>query len=440
MSPFWKKILSNTSWLMSEKVVAMGFNLLVSVMLARSLGPEGFGSLSYLLAITSMVSPLAALGLNAIVTRELINNPQEQNKIISTVTSFRLFGACFGSLICIAIAFWGLGLQREESKWGLIILAIGNVFTCFSVLEFWFQANVAAKIVTKMRLSIVLLFSAFKLLAIIYVLDLTIIISIFAIEIIATGVGFIYIYKTQNNTFSLSYINWNYGFSLLKQSVWLILSGIAAIIYLKIDQIMLEHLANTVEVGTYSVASRLSEVWYFFANAFVISLFPSLLVHKNNQITSRYLESLQKTSDFLFCAGLLLSIIITIIAKPIIVFLFGDEYINSGSILQIHIWAAVFVFMRSLVSKWLIAENLLKYSLVSHGVGAIINILANYHLIPYCGGQGAAIATVISYFSASYLAFWISVSTRPIAIIMSKSILIPFTFGYRYWPINNRVI
>lgn len=440
MTPFLKKILTNTSWLMSEKIIAMSVNLIVSVMLARSLGPDGFGALSYLLAITSMVAPLAALGLNAIVTRELVNNPQDKKKIIATAVSFRFFGACFGSLICIGIAFFGFGLKNEQSQWGLLVLALGNIFTCFSVLEFWFQAKVAAKIVTKMRLAIVLSFSLFKLIAIVYSLDLIVIISIFAVEIIVTGLGFIYIFKAQNNIFSLSHVNWSYGFSLLKQSVWLILSGIAAIIYLKIDQIMLENLATTADVGTYAVASRLSEVWYFFANALVISLFPSLLAYKKNGNISKYLSSLQKISDVLFCAALLLAIIITIIATPVVTFLFGDEYIESGIILQMHIWAAVFVFMRSLVSKWLITEDLLKYSLVSHGVGALINIIINYYLIPHYGGQGAAIATVISYFCASYLAFWISASTRPIAIVMSKSLLIPFTFGYRYWPVNNRVV
>ncbi|MEZ8456001.1 flippase [Vibrio cyclitrophicus] len=437
MHPFVKKSLANTSWLMSEKVLVMAANLAVSVMLARSLGPDGFGSLSYLLAIISMVSPLAALGLNSIVTRELINNPERQNQIIATTVAMRLVGAIAGSAICILIALFGLGLNNLDSQWGLFILAIGNVFTCFSVLEFWFQAKVAARVVTRMRLAIVLVFSVFKLLAVIYSVDFIIVIALFAIETMITGIGFITIFKTEGNILKLKYANWTYGLSLLRQSFWLILSGIAAIIYLKVDQIMLEQLASSAEVGTYAVAARMSEVWYFFADAIVITIFPALLSLKKRGENLKYFNSLQKISDLLFSLAILLAFSVTVAARPAISLLFGDEYKESAVILQWHIWAAVFVFMRSLVSKWLIAEQLLKYSLVSHGIGAIINIIANYYLIPYWGGTGAAVATVLSYFTASYLAFWISSATRPIAIVMTKSILLPFSLGYRYWPINK---
>ena len=51
----------------------------------------------------------------------------------------------------------------------------------------------------------------------------------------------------------------------------------AAVIYLKIGQIMLEQMVRLEAVGIYSVAVRLSEVWYFFAAAVVISVFPALL-------------------------------------------------------------------------------------------------------------------------------------------------------------------
>jgi len=102
-------------------------------------------------------------------------------------------------------------------------------------------------------------------------------------------------------------------------------------------------------------------------------------------------------------------------------------------LLSIHIWAGLFVFMRALVSKWLIAEHLLKFSLLSHGLGALVNIVGNYLLIPSFGGLGAAYATVLSYAIASYVTFWLHPITFPIAKIMTRSLLLPFTLGKRYW-------
>ncbi|MCL1049587.1 flippase [Shewanella abyssi] len=435
MSTLVKNVTRNASWLMSEKVVVMGANLLVNVLLARSMGPEGFGKLSYIIAIVAMFAPLAALGMNAIVTRELINSPDQHDKIIATTLAMRVFGSSSVSLICLTIAICGIGLTNEESRWGLIVLCLASAFSCFSVLEFWFQSKMAAKVVTRMKLAIVLFFSLIKIIAIYSDAEFIVLVSVFAIENVFVGLGFVYIYYKDGFKLVLKSVDFQYGLNLVKRSFWLILSGFAAIIYLKIDQIMLEQLSSTSEVGLYAVAARMSEVWYFFADAIVISLFPSLLLLKQQNNNKKYLVRLQKLSDILLLLGFVLAIFVTIIAKPFIGVVFGSDYLSSALILQIHIWACVFVFMRSMVSKWLIVEDLLRYSLISHGLGAVINVIVNYLLIPTYGGVGAAAATLISYFVASYLAFWFGRKTRIMAIIMSRSLLLPFTFGYRYWSI-----
>ncbi|KTD99321.1 flippase [Pseudoalteromonas sp. H71] len=432
-----KKIISNTSWLIGEKIIVMVANLLVTVVLARALGAEQYGLLNYLLALVALIAPVTALGLNAIVTREIVNKPIDTNKIISTSLFLR-----FGCSLIVLSLFIGLILfsniiQVNEEKLGLILLCLGNIFTCFYVLDFWFQAHVKAKIVTKMKFIIVVSFSVIKVLIALFNPKLVYIVLAFSLEVALIGGGFLFIYirVKKVDTFSFKDIDLTYGRKLLGQSYWLILSGIASIVYLKIDQLMLNHMIDSTAVGTYAVASRLSEVWYFFANALVITLFPALLKIRDN--SKNYLIKLQKICDILFVSALLLAILVTIFGPTFIVLLFGEEYGVSGTILQWHIWAAVFVFMRALASKWLIAESLLKYSLITHGVGAIINVIANYYLIPLYAGEGAAIATIISYFAASFLAFWFSKSTRLIAVVMLKSILLPFTLGKRYWKIGK---
>ena len=52
--------------------------------------------------------------------------------------------------------------------------------------------------------------------------------------------------------------------------------------------------------------------------------------------------------------------------------------------------------------QYLIAEKLFKFSMVSTIIGSILNVLANYLLIPVYGGCGAAIATLVSYSTAAF--------------------------------------
>src|SRR5699024_8053352 len=77
-------------------------------------------------------------------------------------------------------------------------------------------------------------------------------------------------------------------------------------------------------------------------------------------------------------------------------FLFGAAYAQAGTILAIHIWASVFVFLGVASGRWFLAENLTVLSLQRTALGAVLNIALNFVLIPDYGAVGAASATVVS--------------------------------------------
>ena len=111
---------------------------------------------------------------------------------------------------------------------------------------------------------------------------------------------------------------------------------------------------------------------------------------------------------------------ITLMADWLIDFLYGGKYNQAGLILQIHIWSSIFVFIGYAGSKWLIAKNLQTIALINMSVGAIVNILLNWLLIPKMGISGAAYVTLISqaltflimpfFFSASRELFYLQIS------------------------------
>lgn len=424
--------LKNSSWLMSEKVITMSLNLLVALMLARTLGPQLFGELSYVLALVSLVTPLAALGLNALIIRELVEAPKPETTIMSTAAAYRLLGALVGLL---GLLVWAVTSDVSDAeRISLIVIGATATLQAFQVVEYFFQAQVSARYVVKMRALVVIVAGLAKITCVLIYPSLVAIAVIYALEYLAWGLGYIFLYslKGQNKGFKLSAIDWSYGWQLLRQSFWLILSGIAAVLYLKIDQVMLGEMVDKNEVGIYAVAVKLSEVWYFFAVAVATSFFAGLVKLKQSS-PNVYARRLQQLCDGLFMLALFIAIGVSLLADPLVPWLFGVEYSNSAQILIIHIWASLFVFMRALASKWLIAERLLVFSLVSHGIGAVINIVANLLLIPLYQGEGAALATILSYAFASYFAFWIGPATRPLAMVMTRSLMMPLTLGKRYW-------
>jgi PST family polysaccharide transporter len=77
------------------------------------------------------------------------------------------------------------------------------------------------------------------------------------------------------------------------------------------------------------------------------------------------------------------------------------------------------------LSRWLLAEDLLRFSLVTHLSGAVMNVALNLLLIPGYGAVGAAVATVISYACAGWLALFFSARTRPMGLMMARALLLP---------------
>jgi Na+-driven multidrug efflux pump len=89
--------------------------------------------------------------------------------------------------------------------------------------------------------------------------------------------------------------------------------------------------------------------------------------------------------------------------------------------------------MRAALSRWILIENALYFSMLNQGLGALSNIGLNYILIPFYGGKGAAWATLISYAIASFFALVIYRRTRPVFWLMLKALIAPLRYPLNFF-------
>jgi len=404
----------------------MIFGLFVGVWVARYLGPKDFGILSYSLSFVAFFLPIASLGLNHIITRDLVREREHEEAILGTAFLLRLFSGFITTIIAITVIHFLRG-QNEQIAWFVGCLSLAQSLKAFHVIDFWYQSYTRSKYMVISRILSLLLSNSLKIIAILYSASLAWFIAILVFEYSITESFKVVTYILQGNK------PWMWKFKRTRAKYYLfrgwplIISGFAAIIYLKIDIIMIGQMLSDSAVGIYSSAVRISEVWYIIPTAILTSLFPWLIKSRSRNLTS-YNNNLQKVYNLLAIIGLSIAILVTFFAQPLMTLLYGKAYQESAYILQIHIWAGVFVFMRALFSKWILTEELLKASLMTQGGGAILNILANLLLIPYMGIKGAAIATLISYIGASYFILFFHRLTRPQAVMMSKALLYPLIY------------
>ena len=410
--------------LLFEKGLTLAVTLSVTVVVARHLMPESFGRLSFLLALMTIAAPLMALGLNSLISRELLQRSVDTDVIIGSAMVLR-----FAAGLLIAALFSGVALfflSVSDAK-HLALLLFCSISNCTLIIDFWLQAHVANFYASRLRFGTTVVYSVLRLSAVTLDADLEVFVYLLASEFVVTGLGYIALYQYLSGRLFFLQSSLNECSVLLKDSRWLFFSGIAAVLYLKIDQVMLGVLVDDRAVGMYALAAKFSEVWYFVPAALVTSYFPRLIrKHANSDLD--YACDIQKLNDFLFAAAVMIALVVTITGKWLVPFLLGEAYAEVLPILLVHVWAAVLVFMRALLSKWLIVENLLRLSLLSQVAGALANIALNAYLIPLYGPLGAAYATVFSYFIAGYGILFFNRKLWPMAFVITRSLLLPLRF------------
>ncbi|MDA9233543.1 oligosaccharide flippase family protein, partial [Flavobacteriaceae bacterium] len=98
----YKIVSTNALWLTLERVFRLSINFIVAVYLARFLGPDKFGVLSYVLSLTSFFFIFSDLGLDSIITRELVKRGIS-NKILSTAFIIKFIGSIFSTIVLLGL-------------------------------------------------------------------------------------------------------------------------------------------------------------------------------------------------------------------------------------------------------------------------------------------------------------------------------------------------
>jgi len=405
----FKRYFANTSWMIGERIIRRVVALFVVAYVARYLGPERFGLLSYAMSLAILFSAIGAMGLDGIVVRDLVKEPDKSQDLLGTAFVLKIIGAS----VLLVLVFFAARLMSDDRFTVILVLIIagGTFFQAFQVIDFLFQAKVLAKFPCIARFASLLVSSLSKLVLIALNAPLIWFAWVFVLESLIVNLSLVILYRKQG----MSAFHWKFkkdvATDLLRDSWPLILSGMAIMVYMRIDQIMIKEMLGSEAVGNYAAAVNLSEAWYFIPMMVCNSLFPAIMTAKT--VNDRfYHERLQKLYFFMVWCAIALALPITFLSEFVITLLFGPDYIQSAGVLKIYIWSGVFVFLGVASGKWFLAENLQKYSFYNAVAGGISNIILNVLLIPEFGIRGAAIATIISYGISSYLAMIFFKCTR----------------------------
>ena len=413
------RALTNTYALLTEKAIRVTVVAVLTVMIARVLGPTEFGRLTFAQALLAMLVPLAHLGLENVVIRELIRQPEQRFTLLGTVFLTRIIAALtvlFAAVIVVAIVHPVAGLATTV----LVILSLP--FTASSTVDYYSRA------IERMVWPAIARLAAFAVYGVGSILVLMLnespnAIAFGALLLLEQAVLFL-LYSVLVS-YQAPPQKWRFDLTVLRpllRDAWpLMLSAFSIMIYMRVDQVMIRFMLGESAAGIYSAAVTICEIWYFIPMMIMQAIFPRIIALKHQ--SNHYFALIERVGRNLVLLAFLFAIISTISASEVIGLIYGPTYMTAAPALSVGVWGGVFVALGVAQGPWSIAENLQKLALYRTLSGAAANVILNLALIPHLGLTGAAAATCISYAISAFIGNYFSTRTRPFFKLQLRMLL-----------------
>ena len=395
------KNLRNSGWMMGQQIFQMVLQLVVGVLSARYLGPSNYGTLNYTASFVAFFSSIASLGMDGVVIKKMVDHPEDEGVYLGSAMGFRLFSSML-SIFSVSLIVFVLN-PSEPIKLLLVLLQSFQLsFKAIQILNSWFQRHLRSKYVSIGRMIACVVVSAYKIFLLVTAKSiLWFAFSNSLTELVIMGVEIAFYRYSGGKRLRFSFSK---GKEILSESYHFILSGLMVAIYGQMDKIMIGQMMTDTDVGFYTTAAAICTLWVFVPTAIISSFQPTIMELKKSGNEQLYLRRLKQVYSAVIWLCIFVSAGVALLAKPIVLLLYGSAYMGAVDTVRIIIWSETFSMIGTARGIWVLCERKNKYVKYCLFVGSAVNLILNAFMIPWIGINGAAIATLITQIVTSLIA------------------------------------
>ena len=388
-------------------LLGAGLAFLTQIVLARKLGSEDYGIFSAVLAMVTLITPLAGFGVSQLWLKVFGQEGWHAKKWLSS--SFQLV-ILSTITVLISLFCWAFFGKHDEITRILIFITSFYILGQVSIelvssklqleerymyLAIWqFSPHFLRFILACTLLFLFSSWATIKDIAYVYAF----------VAIIFLLVGIIQLVNMQKGNFSLKghtkeksagYLN--VTLTNVLQNTWPF--GLAAffhLIYFQSDIILIKYMVGDHEAGIYNVSFTIMVAVYMFPAVLYQKFLLPKLHRWANQDREKFHKVYHKGNIAMLILGIIAMLLVWLLSAWAIPFLFGDEYQNSVIILNILAVSSPIIFVAFSAGAALVTQEHMKLKVKYMGFVALINLGLNLLLIPNYGANGAAVATVLS--------------------------------------------
>jgi O-antigen/teichoic acid export membrane protein len=413
----------SAGWLLLDRAVRLGGGLLVSLLVARLLGPADFGLFSYALTIALFATTMAALGGDGILVRELVHTRDTPAATLGSAAALRLGAGFLG----LGVAGFAAALLRpaDSSLLGLtLILGLAAPLGASQVIDLWFQARQQPRNAVLARIGAFSIAAAWRIGLVLHDAPLGAFAWATSGEALLGAIAALVVYRHAGGQLSTWRISAVQVRLLLRDGLPLLVASLLVTLYLRVDQLMIGWLLGDAPLGLYSAAVRLAEPWVLLPTTLLSAALPGLVALREGD-PAAFEQRISRLYAAITAYGYIIGLLATLLAGTLAPLLLGSAFAEAVPSVIILTWAGLFAALGSARGVYLVAMGWTNLHTPTVALGALANLLLNLWLIPQYGLAGAAFASLIAYWFAAHGACFLFPQLRPTGAALSRALLRP---------------
>lgn len=416
-----KKITKNISWLIFDQFFILFLQFIVGVKIANYYGADIYGKYAYALSLVAFSGIFFEI-LNSRVVKKYYTE-ENFNEIVYNITFFKNSIAIILFLIPIILKFF-IGIDNTLF-WLLIFICLDNILTTttFGIENFFEYKLESRRIVISNNIVKVISYSL-QYVCMLFNMGIIIIPIVRCIGSIIRVILLKYQYKKNyiiEKKIKKEKVNTKLLWQMIDEGKFLWITFISFLIYTQIDKLMIKYYLGEKEVGIYTIGVQLSGILAILIGPIQNSIYPKMIeLYKKNY--EEYYNFFLFSNTVVTQIYLVLTILSIIVVKWLFKYVYAPEY-NPAIIIYSVLAFSIFIKANgSLQTSHMTLKNITKKSFYKTLISLILNIILNSILIKKYGMTGAAIATLITQFTALFIIDFFIKEYKEQAFVQLKSL------------------
>jgi len=390
-------ITRNFLYLLVSQVIYKILAFIAFILIARYLGPGGFGWFSYALSFVVLFTLMTDFGVSDLLIRDVAGEIEEKKrKYIRNIATLKIVFSLITFIVIISSV-----LAFEDRKGMFIVVAILSLSMILDSYNTFLKSIFRVFERMEYEAMSILLEGVFKLGLILWAIRALSVNIVFIAQmfLLTSIITLVFTTLAANIRFVPLGLSFDFKFwkRLFINSIPFAILILFHTINFRIDIIMLSKMVTNVVTGWYSVAIRLIEPILVIPVVFTAAVFP--VISRLSKTSRKSLSEVYKSSiKVLILCSVFLVIFLYFGARFFVPLLFGPEFIKSIFAVKILSCVLVPVFLRFFLDSFVLALKRPKILLMNYTAGTFINIFLNLIFIPRFSFYGACVATIISEF------------------------------------------